>query len=86
MSKKKGIFVDCSDANHFCDKNQYKEATFWEKVKLNLHLIYCKACRKYSINNTKLTKLVKDPKVISINKSDKELMKERLHQKISEQE
>ncbi len=84
MSNKKGIFVSCSDANHFCDKNQYKEATFWEKVKLNIHLIYCKACRKYSGNNAKLTKLVKDPKVISINEYEKNAMKERLKQKMNE--
>ncbi len=84
MSNKKGIFVSCSDANHFCDKNQYKEATFWEKVKLNIHLIYCRACRKYSAKNGKLTKLVKNPKVISINEYEKNAMKERLKQKISE--
>ncbi|MBQ0733694.1 hypothetical protein [Aquimarina celericrescens] len=83
-STKKGIFVSCSDANHFCDKNQYKEATFWEKVKLNIHLLYCRACRKYSANNTKLTKLVKDPKVISINEYEKKAMKERLKQKMTE--
>ena len=84
MSTKKGIFVSCSEANHFCDKNQYKEATFWEKVRLNIHLLYCRACRKYSAKNTKLTKLVKDPKVISINEYEKNAMKERLKQKISE--
>ncbi len=87
MSKeenKNRIFVNCSDANHFCDKNQYKEATFWEKVKLNIHLIYCRACRKYSTNNGKLTKLIKDPKVISINEYEKNAMKERLKQKMSE--
>lgn len=84
MSKEKRLFVNCSEANHFCDKNQYKEASFWEKVKLNIHLIYCKACRKYSTNNSKLTKLVKDPKVIHINHYEKEAMKERLKQKMME--
>ncbi|WP_109299597.1 hypothetical protein [Aquimarina sp. AU474] len=84
MSKENKIFVSCSDANHFCDKNQYKEASFWEKVKLNIHLIYCKACRKYSANNNKLTKLVKNPKVISINEYEKNAMKERLKQKMNE--
>ncbi len=86
MSKKKGIFVSCPDANHFCDKNQYKEATFWEKVKLNIHLIYCNACRKYSSKNSKLTKLVKNPKVITIPSSEKEVMKEKLKQKMSEKQ
>ena len=78
------IFVNCGDANHFCDKNQYKEATFWEKVRLNIHMAYCKACRKYSSNNEKLTKLVKNPKVFSINQSSKEMMKEQLRKKMSE--
>ncbi|AXT62886.1 hypothetical protein D1816_21935 [Aquimarina sp. AD10] len=84
MSKENKILVSCSEANHFCDKNQYKEATFWEKVKLNIHLIYCKACRKYTAKNMKLTKLVKDPKVISIDRSQKEAMKEKLKQKMLE--
>ncbi|MBP2830983.1 hypothetical protein J8281_02185 [Aquimarina sp. U1-2] len=85
-STKKGIFVSCTEANHFCDKNQYKEASFWEKVKLNIHLIYCRACRKYSVKNSKLTKLVKDPKVISIAPHQKNAMKERIKEKLSEQE
>ncbi|GGX16761.1 hypothetical protein [Aquimarina muelleri] len=84
MNKKKRFFVSCADANHFCDKNQYKEATFWEKVKLNIHLIYCSVCRKYSTKNSKLTKLVKNPKVSTITPSDKEVMREKLKQKMSE--
>ncbi|WP_103863710.1 hypothetical protein [Aquimarina sp. I32.4] len=82
MSKGKIFFVSCPEANHFCDKNQYKEASFWEKVRLNIHLIYCRACRKYTSKNMKLTKLVKDPKVISINQADKNVMKEHLKQKM----
>ena len=50
------IKLECHEANHICDKNQYKEATFWEKVRLNIHLIYCRACRKYTRNNKKLSK------------------------------
>ena len=48
MSK---LFLKCDDANHVCDKSQYKEASFIEKIKLTFHLMYCKACRKYSKNN-----------------------------------
>ncbi|SHJ16785.1 hypothetical protein [Aquimarina spongiae] len=84
MKKGNKIFVSCSDANHFCDKNQYKEASLWEKIRLSLHLIYCRACRKYSANNNKLSKLVKDPKVISMEQNVKNAMKERLKQKMSE--
>ncbi|WP_459211033.1 hypothetical protein [Aquimarina rhabdastrellae] len=82
MSKNK-IFVECHEANHYCDKNQYKEATLWEKVKLNIHLIYCRACRKYSANNNKLTKLINKPEVHSIADDQKQAMKDLLSQELS---
>ena len=78
------VKLECHEANHICDKNQYKEASFWEKVKLNIHLIYCRACRQYTIRNTKLTKRVKDPQVHTISASDKNALKERLKQQMSE--
>ncbi|MFD2564969.1 hypothetical protein [Aquimarina rubra] len=86
MSTGNKIFVSCENANHICDKSQYNESSFWEKVKLNIHLIYCKACRKYTSKNIKLTKLFKDPKVVSINQSAKDAMKEQLKKKMSEQD
>lgn len=76
------IKVECHEANHICDKNQYKESTFWEKIKLNVHLIYCSACRKYSARNVKLTKAVKNPKVQTVSASDKEVMKQRLKEQL----
>ncbi|RLJ62041.1 hypothetical protein CLV86_2438 [Lacinutrix venerupis] len=68
MSNK--LFLSCEEANHTCDKSQYKEATFLEKIKLNLHLIFCAACRKYSRNNAKLTKLVRK-KPVKLNTNEK---------------
>ena len=75
MSKKKSIFIACEEAGHNCDKNQYKEASFWEKVKLNIHLIYCRACREYSKNNVKLTKLTKKEEVDCLTSNEKDAMK-----------
>lgn len=72
MSKDYKIFVSCDKAAHTCDKTQYSEASFWEKIKLNIHLLYCKACRKYSANNAKLTKLVENPKVECLKNCEKE--------------
>jgi len=77
------IKLECHEANHICDKNQYREATFWEKVRLNIHLIYCRACRKYTVRNTKLTKAVKNPKVSTMSASAKESLNERLRQEMS---
>lgn len=85
MNTKNKIFVSCEDANHFCDKNQYKEASFWEKVRLNIHLIYCGACRKYSSRNGKLSKLFKDPKVITMEPSIKDQMKKELEKRLQEE-
>ena len=56
--------MKCEEAGHVCDKSQYKEASFWEKVKLNIHLIYCRACREYTKNNIKLSKAFKKSDLI----------------------
>ncbi|WP_179345400.1 hypothetical protein [Winogradskyella ursingii] len=72
MSKLK---ISCREANHVCDKNQYREATFWEKVKLNIHLIYCGICRKYSAKNNKLSKLFKTSNVEAMDYKSKEKLK-----------
>ena len=77
------IKLECHEANHICDKNQYKEATFWEKVKLNIHLLYCRACREYTKRNIKLTRRVKDPSVKAISAEDKNALKERMRQEMS---
>jgi predicted anti-sigma-YlaC factor YlaD len=76
--------IECHEANHLCDKNQYKEATFWEKVRLNIHLIYCRSCRKYTVRNGKLTKVIKSKEVRSVSPADKNALKERLKQEVSE--
>ncbi len=81
MSK---IIIPCDEANHVCDKTQYKEATLWEKVKLNIHLIYCSACRKYTKNNTKLTKLIKgNGKVEPIATNAKEQLKSTFEKELA---
>ncbi len=80
---KNSIFIKCEEANHVCDKNQYKEASFSEKIKLVVHVIYCAACRKYSMSNTKLTKLVKKSEVDAIEDSEKYKMKALFDKELS---
>ena len=76
--------LECHEANHICDKTQYKEATFWEKVRLNIHLIYCRACRQYTARNTKLTKAYQDPKVNTVSKDEKAELQEMLNKQLAE--
>ncbi|MDO7170782.1 hypothetical protein [Mariniflexile sp. AS56] len=84
MSNKIKIVLPCQEANHVCDKSQYKNASLWEKVKLNLHLIYCRACRKYSKNNAKLTKVMRKSNIEYLDKKCKEQMKSELDKAIKE--
>ncbi|NND52076.1 MAG: hypothetical protein HKN54_06705 [Flavobacteriaceae bacterium] len=85
MSKKNGLIIPCDEANHTCDKTQYREASLWEKIKLNIHLIYCRACRKYTKNNSKLTKLVHSEAVECLKTSEKKKMKSALDNEITGQ-
>ena len=55
MSKK--VLINCDEATAICNKNQYKEASSWDKVKLSMHIFLCKKCRLYSEQNTFMTKL-----------------------------
>lgn len=43
--------LTCDEATKICDKNQYKAATLVEKIKLGIHLLYCKTCGLYSKQN-----------------------------------
>ena len=77
--------LKCHEANHICDKNQYKEATFMEKVILTIHLMYCRACRKYTAKNTKLTKLIKNPKVETLDDSAKNKLQQAFEAELGKQ-
>ena len=76
--------LECHEANHICDKSQYKEASFWEKVRLNIHLIYCRACQKYTARNNKLTNAVKNPKVNTVSKEEKAELQELLNKQLAD--
>ncbi|MFY9242305.1 MAG: hypothetical protein WAO74_04690 [Polaribacter sp.] len=47
--------ITCDEVTTICDKNQYGEATFWDKVKLNIHFLRCKICPVYTKQNVLLT-------------------------------
>lgn len=83
MSKIK-VKIPCNEANHVCDKTQYKESTLWEKIKLNLHLIYCRACRKYSSKNAKLSKVIKTSEVECLDPKCKIAMKKEFDEALRE--
>ena len=56
----KKLNITCKQAVAICDKSQYKEAAFFEKIQLNIHFLCCKICTKYSKQNVFLTKLCRN--------------------------
>ncbi|MFB9057244.1 hypothetical protein ACFFU9_10885 [Mariniflexile ostreae] len=75
MSKTFKFFIPCDKAHIVCDKAQYREASLWEKAKLITHLAFCKICRKYTKNNTKLTDKIKESQIQCLDRKDKAAMK-----------
>ncbi|MFT6698994.1 MAG: hypothetical protein ACJAVD_000481 [Porticoccaceae bacterium] len=55
----KKLHITCNEATTICDKSQYKEASFFEKIKLNLHFLGCKICRLYTNQNKRMSDLFK---------------------------
>ncbi|MEZ4858262.1 MAG: hypothetical protein R2781_05570 [Flavobacteriaceae bacterium] len=76
------IKIKCNESNHICDKSQYKEASLWEKIKLNIHLLYCDYCRKYTANNQRLTKTLKGSQLKTLGQEDKNVLRERILQEM----
>ncbi len=57
MSNK--IIINCKEATQICDKNQYCEATTFDKIRLSIHNFLCEKCHLYSEQNNLMTKLFK---------------------------
>ena len=83
--KKYRMDASCEKANHVCDNTQYNEASLWEKIKLNIHLLYCKACREYTKNNQKLSSAVKESDVQCLDCKEKESMKSQFEAELGKQ-
>ena len=73
----------CNKTAHICDKNQYKEAGFFDNIKMTIHLFMCKYCREYSKRNVKLTKTIASANIKTLPPEQKELLKHRLTQEMN---
>lgn len=73
--------ISCEKAAIICDKTQYGEATFIEKVKLQLHLLMCKTCSAFSKKNTEFTTLCEKANLHSLSEQEKLRMKKQLQDK-----
>ncbi len=83
--KKSFLFISCDEAKHICDKSQYKEASFWEKIKLNLRYTWCKITRAYVKQNKQLTTMVKKSKIDCLKNDEREALKKEFEKELMEQ-
>ena len=79
--------ISCDEATTICDKNQYGEATKWDKLRLNFHLLLCKHCKTYSKQNSFITKMMggylnscDNPKHLSTD--EKKVLEVKLHKEV----
>ncbi len=78
-------FYNCEKACHICDKSQYKENTFIEKLLLQFHLVFCMVCRKYTANNNKLSLAFKKSNLKTLSLAQKQVLQERLQMEMRKQ-
>ena len=81
--KKNFLFISCEEAKHICDKKQYNEASGWERVKLGIRLSWCKFTKAYSINNNKLTKVLKKSEVNCLKNDERKKLEQQFNQELA---
>jgi hypothetical protein len=70
--------VSCEQAMVICNKKQYREAGFFEKMQLMMHILFCKPCFKFSKKNNRLTRMVHKANLHSLSQEEKERLKQHL--------
>ncbi|WP_034889239.1 hypothetical protein [Gillisia sp. Hel_I_29] len=83
MSKRRSLFVNCTEATNCCDKAQYDEATFFEKLKIRIHIAICGPCKKYTTKNHKLTELIEKSELKTCTEEQKKQWQEKIDKEIS---
>ena len=72
--------ITCEESKTICSKNQYKEASWSERLSMWLHVMMCKTCFKFSRKNTKLTGLCKEASLHALTDIEKTEIKKKLDQ------
>lgn len=76
------FFIKCDEAVHVCDKSQYKEAGFFEKLKLKMHILLCSFCRGHAKRNSKLTETMKTANIKTLCPEEKQQLKTRIQEEM----
>ncbi|MFN2261613.1 MAG: hypothetical protein ABR595_06070 [Psychroflexus sp.] len=68
----------CRKVAEFSDKQQYNEASVWQKIRVQLHILNCERCQKYHQMNNALTKLFKQKSLEGFSYEEKQELKTKL--------
>lgn len=68
----------CEKNGCYCDKSQYGELGFWEKISMWYHLLRCKSCREYRKKNKQLTEVIEKSGISTLNSQEREELKRNL--------
>ncbi len=70
--------LKCAEAANICDRSEYEESSLREKLKLRLHLFFCKNCKKYQERNRRLTQLLKKSGLQSCSATEKDNFRKKM--------
>ena len=72
--------ITCTEAASICNKAEYKEASLVEKLKLQIHLFFCRTCKEYNRRNQKLSLLLQKAKLKACSSEEKAAFKKRMQE------
>lgn len=70
--------LSCAEAESVSTQAEYKEASLTDRLRLKLHLFFCKTCNDYYQNNRKLSTLLKKAKFHSCSQDEKETFRQQI--------
>lgn len=82
----KKLIISCKEATTICTKNQYNEASVYEKIQLKIHLVICYYCRIFSIQNFLISQLLnqvkKNQQKVQFTPAEKQQLQQQINQEI----
>lgn len=77
------FFINCEKAGLVCDKVQYKESSFIEKIRLRIHVLICGPCKVHIKRNVKLTELLKQANIQNMPEDEKQNLERLINEELS---
>lgn len=80
--KKGFLFISCVEAMHICDKAEYGEATWWEKIEFNIRLSWCRITKGYYKKNKQLSAFLNKSHPDCLKSSERQQLEKHFAEKL----